>query len=200
MRIAVMASGTGTTFEFLWQCSEEGALDTDQENEIVLLICNNPDAMVIERARINGVPVEIVNHREYESREKFDADIAATLVNHDIDVVVMAGWMRIASPILIKVFRDRILNIHPSLLPAFKGYDAPQQAIDAGVLWTGCTAHIVTEEVDAGRIIAQEPVQVYGNDTAHSLHSRIKEYEGALLQEALLTLIEELEYKETNNV
>ncbi len=104
MRIAVMASGAGTTFEFLWQCSEEGALDTDQDNEIVLLICNNPRAMVIERARINGVPVEIINHREYESREEFDADIVATLVKHNIDVVVMAGWMRIASPILVKVF------------------------------------------------------------------------------------------------
>jgi len=193
MDIGVLASGNGTTFEYLCQCYKEGALDTDNENRIVVLICNNPDALVVQRAKINGIPVEIINHRDYKTREAFDTDVASKLIDYKVQVVAMAGWMRIASAPLVNCFKDRVVNIHPSLLPAFKGTNAPQQAIDAGVLYSGCTAHIVNEELDAGPILAQHVVSVYGDDTAESLHSRIKEYEGAILQDALIILIEEIE-------
>jgi len=192
MRIAILASGAGLTFEYLYQAYKNGDLQTN--NDIVLLICNNPGAMVIERAKINGIPVEIINHKDYETREKFDTDVMNTLVKNNIDIVVMAGWMRIASPILVKVFKDKIINIHPSLLPSFKGADACKQAIKAGVYFSGCTAHIVNEEIDSGKILAQEVVNVYKNDTPESLHSRIKQYEGSILKKALILLIKELEY------
>lgn len=179
--VGILASGSGSNFEVLARAAAEGPLDA----EITTLVCNNPSAGCLERAERLGVSATVIDHRQFDERVQFDAEVRGHLESLDVDWVVMAGWMRIATPTLLDAFRGRILNIHPSLLPAFPGARAVADALEAGVRVTGCTVHIVTEEVDAGPVVAQAAVPVRGDDTVEQLHGRIQEAEHWLFPRAL---------------
>jgi phosphoribosylglycinamide formyltransferase-1 len=169
LRLGVMASGSGSNFAAIAQ----SIVDEQLNAQVQVVIYNNPGAKVVERAERFGVPAVLLNHREFESREALDQAIVDTLKQHQIEWLVMAGWMRIVTPVLINAFPNRILNIHPSLLPSFKGNRAVEQAIAAGVKITGCTVHLVVPEVDSGEIIMQAAVPVLPTDTVETLQNRI---------------------------
>jgi phosphoribosylglycinamide formyltransferase-1 len=164
-----MASGSGSNFEAIAQAIRDRRLNA----QIQVVIYNNPEAKVVERAKRFNVPAVLLNHRDFESREELDRAIVKTLKHHNIEWLVMAGWMRIVTPVLLNAFPGRVLNIHPSLLPSFKGNRAVEQALAAGVKITGCTVHLVVPEVDSGEIIMQAAVPVLPSDTAETLQNRI---------------------------
>ncbi|MBD1825263.1 phosphoribosylglycinamide formyltransferase [Cyanobacteria bacterium FACHB-DQ100] len=169
LKLGVMASGSGSNFEAIAQSIQDGHLNAD----IQVVIYNNPGAKVVDRANRFNVPAVLLNHREFASREDLDQAIVKALKQHSVEWVIMAGWMRIVTPVLIEAFRDRILNIHPSLLPSFKGNRAVEQALEAGVKIAGCSVHLVVPEVDSGDIIIQAAVPVLAEDTIETLQARI---------------------------
>jgi phosphoribosylglycinamide formyltransferase-1 len=176
-----MASGSGSNFEAVAQAIADGQLNA----QIQVLIYNNPDAKAAWRAQQWGVPAVLCNHREYGSREDLDRSIVEALQRHQVEWVVMAGWMRVVTPTLIDAFPDKIINIHPSLLPSFKGVRAVEQALEAGVKIAGCTVHLVLPEVDTGPILLQAAVPVFPDDTHQTLHSRIQTQEHLVLPQAI---------------
>jgi phosphoribosylglycinamide formyltransferase 1 len=179
--LGIMASGSGSNFAAIAQAIQSGQLNA----EIKLLIYNNPDAGVVDRAQQFGIPHQLLNHREFASREALDQAIVSTFQSHGVEWVAMAGWMRIVTPVLINAFPDRLLNIHPSLLPSFRGIRAVEQALAAGVKITGCTVHLVVPEVDAGQIIMQAAVPVLPNDTTETLQHRIHLQEHVIYPQAI---------------
>ncbi len=172
-----MASGEGSNFEALTLAGRADRPPAD----VVLLVVNNPGCRALERARRLEVPCRLLDHRRQPSREALDAALIEAFGAAAVDLVVMAGWMRIVSPRLIAAFPGRLLNIHPSLLPSFRGLDAVGQALAAGVTLAGCTAHLVTEQVDAGRILVQAAVPVQPGDDHASLAARIQRQEHRIL-------------------
>ncbi len=181
MRLGILASGTGSNFEAI-----ASAIANQQLNaQIQTLIYNNPGAGVVQRADRFGVPHQLLDHRQFERREDLDAAIVAALRAADVNWVIMAGWMRIVTPVLINAFPDRLLNIHPSLLPSFRGIRAVEQALAAGVKITGCTVHLVVPAVDAGEIIMQAAVPVLADDTVASLQARIHAEEYVIYPQAI---------------
>ena len=160
LRLGVMASGNGSNFEALSKAIDAGRLHA----ELTRLVVNNPDCGAVRRAERLQVPHSLLDHRVLTRREDLDAELVRTFKADRVDAVVMAGWMRIVTPVLIQAFPDRLVNIHPSLLPSFRGLDAIGQAFRAKVRITGCTVHLVTEELDAGPILAQAAVPVLEND------------------------------------
>ena len=181
LQLGIMASGDGTNFEAIAK-----AIDDDKLNaKIGVVIHNNPDAKVKERAKQYDIPTVLVDHREYDQRENFDHEIVAVLKAYGADWVVMAGWMRIITQVMLDGYPKRIINIHPSLLPSFKGIKAVEQALEAKVQITGCTAHLVDLEVDSGEIIMQAAVPVLPDDTVETLHDRIQQQEHHILPSAI---------------
>jgi phosphoribosylglycinamide formyltransferase-1 len=176
-----MASGSGTNFVAVAKAIAEGKLNA----EIKVLIYNNPHAKVKERAKEYDVPTVLVDHRAYASREALDQEIVAVFQAHGVDWVVMAGWMRITTQVLLDGYPNRVINIHPSLLPSFKGIRAIEQALQAKVKITGCTVHLVSLEVDSGEIIVQAAVPVLEDDTLDTLHARIRVQEHYILPQAI---------------
>ena len=181
LNLGIMASGSGSNFEAVAQAIADGQLNA----QIQVLIYNNPDAKAAWRAQQWGVPAVLCNHREYGSREDLDRSIVEALQRHQVEWVVMAGWMRVVTPTLINAFPDKIINIHPSLLPSFKGVRAVEQALEAGVKIAGCTVHLVLPEVDTGPILLQAAVPVFPDDTHQTLHSRIQTQEHLILPQAI---------------
>jgi phosphoribosylglycinamide formyltransferase-1 len=181
IKLGVMASGSGSNFEAIAQAISAQHLNA----QIEVLIYNNPGATVRDRATRWGVPSVLVDHREFESREELDRAIVQTLKQSGVEWVIMAGWMRIVTPVLIHAFDQRILNIHPSLLPSFKGNRAIEQALEARVKITGCTVHIVVPEVDSGEIIMQAAVPMLPNDTVETLQNRIHIQEHLIYPQAI---------------
>lgn len=179
-----MASGTGSNFVAIAQAIASQALAA----QIQVLIYNNPEAKVAEQAKKWGVPTRLINHREFAQREIFDQEIVSTLLAFEVDWVVMVGWMRRATAVLVDAFRDRIINIHPSLLPSFPGIHAVEQALATGVKITGCTVHLVRLQVDSGPILVQAAVPVYPEDTADTLHARIQVQEHRIIVQAIAQL------------
>ncbi|MEZ4450244.1 MAG: phosphoribosylglycinamide formyltransferase [Nannocystaceae bacterium] len=176
VRLGILASGSGSNFAAIADAAAAG----DRNFTVVGVVCNVPGARVLERAADRGIPTRLVEHRAFASREAFDAAVAAALRELGAAWVAMAGWMRIATPTLLGAFPDRILNIHPSLLPAFRGMHAVEQALAAGVRIAGCTVHVVRPAVDDGPIVGQAAVPVLDGDTADALHQRIHAAEHAL--------------------
>ncbi|WP_044477185.1 phosphoribosylglycinamide formyltransferase [Paenibacillus antibioticophila] len=176
-RIAVFASGNGSNFQALLEASREGGLGG---GEIVLLVCDKPNAFVVERARQAGVETYLFRPKEYARREDYEAEIAARLTELEIDLVILAGYMRLLTPVLVSPYAGRMLNIHPSLLPAFPGTDAIGQAWNYGVKVTGVTVHLVDEGMDTGTIVAQEAVTVEPGEDVDSLTARIHQVEQRL--------------------
>ena len=166
--------------------------------EVALVISDQPNAAGLELARARGLKT-IVIERRGRSREAHDQEIASTLREHEIDLLCLAGYMRLLSAEFVNEFRGRILNIHPSLLPAFPGLHPHKQALDAGVASSGCTVHFVDETLDGGPVILQRPVPVLPGDTEESLAARILEQEHKLYAEAVAKVIETLKIESLNH-
>jgi phosphoribosylglycinamide formyltransferase-1 len=181
LKLGIMASGSGSNFEAVAEAIKNGQLNA----QIQVLIYNNPGIKAVARAERWGVPAVLLNHRDYKRREELDAAIVETLQQYEVEWVVMAGWMRLVTSVLISAFPDRIINIHPSLLPSFKGVHAVEQAIAARVKITGCTVHLVCLEVDSGPILMQAAVPVLPDDTPETLHARIQVQEHRILPQAI---------------
>lgn len=174
--IGVLASGRGTDFQSIVDARERGDLDVD----IGILICNNRDAAVLQRARKHRIASAFIDHRG-KSREVFEEEVASTLEKAGVDLVVFAGFMRVVTSRLIRRFENKIINIHPSLLPAFPGTHAQKDALEWGVRVSGCTVHLVDESLDAGPIVYQKAVPVLPGDDPEVLAARILEVEHEVL-------------------
>jgi phosphoribosylglycinamide formyltransferase-1 len=182
-RIAVLASGTGSNLSALLDDPHVGP-------SIVLVVSDRPDAGALDRARKRGIRAVALEPRNYPSREGFDVALEGLLEQEGIEFVLLAGYMRILGPKVVGAFRERILNVHPSLLPAFPGARAVRDALDWGARVTGATVHLVDEEVDHGPIVLQEAVPVLPGDDEAALHERIKEVEHRLFPMAARLLAE----------
>ena len=170
--IAVLASGRGTNFEALVHATRRG----DTNGEIRLLVANVPDAPVLEKAEAEHIPAVLIPHREFKTRAEFEQALIAELKHHEVGLVCLAGFMRILSPVFVAAFENRIMNIHPSLLPAFAGLQGThvhEATIAAGVKIAGCTVHFVSTDVDAGPIVVQRAIAVHNTDTPESLALRV---------------------------
>ncbi len=179
--LGILASGSGSNMEAIAHAITNQEINA----QLQVVIYNNPTAKVKERAEWLGIPAVLVNHRDYQSREDLDRAIIQTLNIYHVDLVVMAGWMRVVTQVLIDNFGDRILNIHPSLLPSFRGTHAIEQALNYGVKITGCTVHIVSLEVDSGKILEQSAVPILEGDTVTSLQQRIQVQEHLIYPKAI---------------
>ncbi|MEB3255739.1 MAG: phosphoribosylglycinamide formyltransferase [Synechococcaceae cyanobacterium] len=188
LRLAVMASGDGSNFEALVQACRAGRV----AGQVVLLVVNEPGCGARRRAERLAVPCRLLDHRLQPSREALDQELVAAFEAVGADLVVMAGWMRIVTPRLIGAFADRLLNLHPSLLPSFRGRDGIADSLAAGVTLAGCTAHLVVPEVDAGPILVQAAVPVLPGDDRASLHARIRVQEHRILPLAVRLAAERL--------
>ena len=186
-RLAVLGSGKGSNFVALQEAIVAGKL----EATIALVISDLPDATILARAKAFGLPTATLPPSPFKTKLSPEGEIALVqlLQDHAIDWVVLAGYMRVVKDPLLHVYPNRIINIHPSLLPAFKGLRAWEQALTAGVKETGCTVHFVNKDIDAGEIIAQQRVPVLEGDTPETLHARIQIAEHELFPLALAKVL-----------
>lgn len=187
LRLGVLASGGGTNLQAIIDRCQDGSLDAT----IALLLTNNPAAGAIERARRAGIATACINHRDFPTREDFDRAMVKTLQAAGVELVVLAGFMRIISPTFLDAFPQRVINIHPALLPAFPGLRVQQQAIDYGARFSGCTVHFVDSGVDTGPIIIQAAVPILPEDTADSLAARILTQEHRIYPRAIQLIAED---------
>lgn len=181
LNIAVLLSGSGTNLQAIIDAIAAGTLNA----RIVHVVSSRPDAYGIERAQAAGIPVTVLNRDAYADREAADARIVETLQAAGAEYVVMTGYMRMVTPVMLNAFPDRVLNLHPALLPSFKGAHAIQDAFEAGVKVTGVTVHFANEEYDKGPIVAQCAVPVREGDTLDALEERIHGVEHELYPEVL---------------
>lgn len=177
LRLGVLVSGDGSNLQALIDAIARREI----RGEIAVVISNRPGVRALNRAAEAGIPAVCVSHREYASREAFDQRVVEELRARGVQWVVLAGFMRMLTSVLLDAFPHRVINLHPSLLPAFPGVDAGKQALDYGVRVTGCTVHLVSLEMDSGPIVAQTPVEVRDGDDEHSLMQRIHAAEHATL-------------------
>jgi phosphoribosylglycinamide formyltransferase-1 len=168
--IAVLVSGNGTNFQALVDAIEATRITNAR---IVCLISNKPDAFALERAKKHNITTILLDHKVYPDRQAYDTALVELLQQYGVQLVILAGFMRLLSPTMINAFPNAIMNIHPALLPAFPGLDAQQQAFDYGVRYTGCTVHFVDSGTDTGPIILQSVVPILGSDTVETLTQRI---------------------------
>ena len=187
MNIAVFVSGNGTNLQALIDAEESGQLSG---GKIVLVVSNKRDAYALERARKAGIETFILESSGFKTREEYDQKIAKRLEDKKIDLIALAGFMRILSDTFVKEYAGRIINIHPSLLPCFKGTHAIKDAFDAGVAVTGVTVHFVIKELDAGPIIMQSSVRVDPEDTLQTREERIHAMEHKLYPKAVRLFVE----------
>lgn len=186
LRLGVLISGTGTNLGAILDAVAAGRLGARVE----LVISNKPGVLGLERAATAGVPTCVLAHAGFPSREAFDAAIVEALRAASVDVVVLAGFMRVVTDVLLDAFPDRVINVHPALLPAFPGVDAQAQALAYGVTVSGCTVHFVDRGVDTGPIILQRAVPVHPSDDRDALAKRILAEEHLALVEALQLIVE----------
>lgn len=184
-RLAVLISGRGSNLQAIIDAIRGGRL----EATIAVVISNRAGAAGLQRAHDAGIETLVMPHAGYASREDFDGALVAEIRKRDVALVCLAGFMRLLSPVFIQAFPGRILNIHPSLLPAFRGVDAQRQAIEAGAATSGATVHIVNEDLDAGPIVLQREVAVLPGDTPDALAARILEVEHQLYPEAIARVL-----------
>lgn len=186
MRMAVFASGSGSNFQALAEAIRNNGIPASIE----LLVCDKPSAYVIERARTLGIDTYVFRPKDYPSREAYETDIVAELRSRGIGLIVLAGYMRLITPVLVEPFYGRMINIHPALLPAFPGVNSVKQALDYGVKVTGVTVHYVDGGMDTGPIIAQRAVEVLPGDTEQTLSDRVHAVEHQLLPETVRWIAE----------
>ncbi|WP_455480013.1 phosphoribosylglycinamide formyltransferase [Bartonella sp. B23] len=185
-QIVVFISGNGSNMVSLAKACKQ----KEYPAEIVAIICDNPHATGIEKACHNNLSVHVVDRKSYPTREAHEESIFTILAQYQPDLLCFAGYMRLISPRFVKLYEGQILNIHPSLLPSFKGLNTHERVLQAGVKITGCTVHLVAEEMDSGKILAQAAVRVCPNDTADSLAQRVLKAEHKLYPKALKAFIE----------
>ncbi len=183
----MLLSGRGSNFVSIKKKIDEGAI----KGEIVAVISNKADSKGLEFAREQGLEAIFVNPKEFDGREAYDRELVRILKEKGVELVCLAGFMRIISPYFVSEFRNRILNIHPSLLPSFKGLDAQKQAFEYGVKFAGCTVHFVDEEMDHGNIILQAVVPVLQDDDDHTLAERILKEEHRIYPQAVALFCED---------
>jgi phosphoribosylglycinamide formyltransferase (EC 2.1.2.2) len=181
MKVGVLVSGRGSNLQALINAYSEGKI----KGEIALVISDNPQAYAIERCKRHGIECAVVERREFESKLEFERRMVELLREKGVELVVLAGFMRVLSGEFLKAFPMRVINIHPSLIPAFQGLHAQRQALEYGVKLTGCTVHFVSEELDNGPVIVQACVPVLPQDTEESLSQRILELEHKILPQAV---------------
>lgn len=184
-KIAVFASGSGSNFQALIDVVQSGQLDA----EISLLVCDKPGAYAIERARAAEIPSFVFTAKDYPGKEQYEEEILTQLKKSGVEFIVLAGYMRLIGSKLLAEFKGRIVNIHPSLLPAFPGKDAVGQALAAKVKWSGVTIHFVDEGMDTGPIIIQERVRLDEGETRESLQQKIQQREHKLYPSVLQMLL-----------
>jgi phosphoribosylglycinamide formyltransferase-1 len=183
--LGVLISGRGSNLQALIRAVDDGRL----EARIAVVISNRPEAPGLEHARRSGIETLVVDHRQFKSRHEFDRTLATELRSRSVALVCLAGFMRLVGAELLQAFPNAILNVHPSLLPAFPGVNAQQQALDHGVKVSGATVHVVTPELDAGPIIVQACVPVRADDTVDSLSARILVEEHRIYPEAVRIML-----------
>ncbi len=179
--MAVLISGRGTNLQAIIDGIKGGEINATIE----IVISNNPNAYGLERAKQANIPTKVIDHREFSTREDHEHAILSVLAPLDIDLIVLAGYMRILTPLFIRPYYGRIINIHPALLPAFPGTHAQKQALEYGVRISGCTTHFVDEGTDTGPIILQKAVYVRQDDTEETLSQRILKYEHILMKKTI---------------
>ncbi len=179
--LGVLISGSGTNLQAIMDAIEEKRLDA----AIRVVISNREEAYGLVRARRRNIPTEIVDHRKFSSREAYDRVVVDILKSNDAELVVLAGFTRLLSPVFVRAFSNRIMNIHPALLPAFPGLHVQKKALEYGVRFSGCTVHFVNEECDQGPIIIQAVVPVFPDDTEASLSARILKQEHLIYPRAV---------------
>jgi phosphoribosylglycinamide formyltransferase 1 len=185
-RIGVLLSGRGSNFEALAESAASGRIPNA---EIAIVVSNREGAPGIQRAEAHGIKTQVIPSKGLE-REAYDRQVAAVLNEHKVDLICLAGYMRLLSPFFVAAFPNRILNIHPSLLPSFPGLESQRQALEYGVKFAGCTVHFVDENLDAGPIVLQAVVQVEDKDTEESLSTRILKEEHRIYSEAVRIVLE----------
>ena len=191
-RVAILISGNGTNLQAFIDAVGAGALDI----HLAVVLSNQPDAFGLSRARDAGIPTECVQTEDYPDRESFDLAMIETLDTYQVDLVILAGFMRILSNVFVRHFAGRVLNIHPALLPKYPGLNTHQRAIEAGDKWHGSTVHFVTEELDGGPRVIQGRVSVQTDDTASLLSARVQALEHKIYpQAAALYASGRLEYR-----
>ena len=186
-RIAVLASGRGSNFQAVIDAIRQGKIPTT----CVALITDNPEAYAIERAKNAGIPVTIIDYSSFSSSEMYERTLLSVMEQADVDLFVLAGYMRILGTSIVHTFSGKIMNIHPALLPSFTGLHAQRQALNYGVKVSGCTVHFVDESLDCGPIILQRCVTVLDGDDEDLLAERILRYEHECLPEAIRLFCEE---------
>lgn len=186
MRLAVLASGYGSNLQAIINAVQNGEV----EGRVVVVISDQRDAYALQRARDEGIEALFLDPHSFSGRDPYDREIITQLQKRHVELVLLAGFMRLLSSHFVKEFKDRIMNIHPSLLPAFPGLDGVKQALAYSVKVTGCTVHFVDEGLDTGAIILQEAVNVYDRDTEDSLHQRIHAVEHRLYPRAVQLFIQ----------
>lgn len=180
-RLAVLISGSGTNLQAIMDAQKAGSLDA----EITVVFSNRANAAGLERAAQAGIPTASLDHRDYPDREQFDQAMIEVLSPYTPDTVVLAGFMRILSAVFVRHYAGRLINIHPSLLPKYRGLNTHARALEAGDSEHGCSIHFVTEELDGGPVIAQAPISVQTNDTVDSLSKRVQQREHLLYPQVL---------------
>lgn len=184
-RVVVFISGNGSNMLALFKATRQA----EYPAEITSVICDNPHALGIQKANENGLPIHIVDRRKSLNREDYEESILTLLTQDQPHFICLAGYMQILSKHFVQLYKNRILNIHPSLLPLFKGLNTHERVLKEGVKITGCTVHLITEKVDEGKILAQAAVPVHPDDTADTLAQRVLEAEHTLYPEALKRFI-----------
>jgi phosphoribosylglycinamide formyltransferase 1 len=186
MKIGILISGRGSNMTAIVEAVQSGEIP---DSEVCVVISDKTSAEGLEKAKARGIETTVIT-RKGRTREEHDAEIISELKRHNIKLVCLAGYMRLLSCDFVHAFPDKIVNIHPSLLPAFPGLDAQRQAIEYGVKISGCTVHFVDDGLDRGAIILQKAVKVAENDTAETLSAKILEHEHALYVEALRKIVQ----------
>ncbi len=186
MRLAVLASGNGSNLQAIIDAANREEIS----GSVAVVFSDKEESFALERARRHGIEALFLNPGHYSHREAYDSDVVYLLREREIELVILAGFMRLLSPHFVEQYRGRIMNIHPALLPSFPGVDGVKQALRYGVKVSGCTVHFVDEGLDTGPIILQEAVKVYDNDTEESLQERIHKVEHRLYPRAVQLFIE----------
>lgn len=186
MNIGVLISGRGSNLQAIIDACEKGEIPA----KVGVVISNNPKAFGLERAKKHNIPVSAIDNRDFKDKNTYELEIIKVLQEHKVELVCLAGYMQIVGAILLGHYRSRIINIHPSLLPSFPGLNAQRQALDHGVLITGCTVHFVDEGCDTGPIIIQSAVPVKEKDTEDALSERILQQEHLIYPRAIKLIAE----------
>ena len=186
MNIGVLISGRGSNLRSLIEAQVGGQLSA----KIATVISNVPDASGLEIAASHGIPIKVINHKEFDSRKNFEGALNKALILADIDLICLAGFMRILSDTFVNNWRDRLINVHPSLLPSFKGLNTHERALEAGVCFTGCTIHFVRPAMDDGPIILQAAIPTLPQDTPETLANRVLQQEHIIFPLAVRMIAE----------